>query len=110
MCTSLLWWQEINLNYLVPEMQSFHLDMGSLSGAGESDPATHFRDLYGGTGQASKYILYVYTCHTTCCGYSHSRRSSTYFEKKKEILNLICMNQSFVFSKSLHDTVDSSAD
>lgn len=41
------------MDYLVPEMQSYHLDMGSLSGAGEMDPAMHFRDLYGGRGQAS---------------------------------------------------------
>lgn len=49
--------QEINMDYLVPEMQSYHLDMGSLSGAGEMDPATHFRDLYGGRGQASALIF-----------------------------------------------------
>ena len=41
------------MDYLVPEMQSYHLDMGSLSGAGETDPAGHFRELYGGRGQAS---------------------------------------------------------
>lgn len=48
--------QEINMDYLVPEMQSYHLDMGSLSGAGEMDPAMHFRDLYGGRGQASPML------------------------------------------------------
>lgn len=41
------------MDFLVPEMQSYHLDMGSLSGAGEVDPAGHFRELYGGRGQAS---------------------------------------------------------
>lgn len=44
------------MDYLVPEMQSYHLDMGSLSGAGEMDPAMHFRDLYGGRGQASRFV------------------------------------------------------
>eukprot|EP00904_Undaria_pinnatifida_P003071 jgi/Undpi1/12765/HiC_scaffold_6.g02433.m1 len=43
--------KEVNMDYLVPEMQSYHLDMGSLSGAGETDPAGHFRELYGGRGQ-----------------------------------------------------------
>lgn len=43
--------QEINLDYLVPEVQSYHFDMGSLSGKGEVDPADHFRQLYGGTAE-----------------------------------------------------------
>lgn len=42
------------MDFLVPEMQSYHLDMGSLSGAGEVDPAGHFRELYGGRGQVSQ--------------------------------------------------------
>lgn len=41
------------MDYLVPEQQSYHLDMGSVSGAGEVDAAGHFRELYGGRGQAS---------------------------------------------------------
>lgn len=55
------------MDYLVPEMQSFHMDMGSLSGAGESDPATHFRDLYGGMGQASVQVQWLppYTVRTS---------------------------------------------
>lgn len=43
--------QEINLDYLVPEIQSYHFDMGSLSGKGEVDPANHFRQLYGGAAE-----------------------------------------------------------
>lgn len=44
--------QEINMDYLVPETQSYHLDMGTLSGAGEMDAMGHFRELYLGRGQA----------------------------------------------------------
>ncbi|CAM9584598.1 unnamed protein product [Ectocarpus sp. 12 AP-2014] len=49
--------KEINMDFLVPEMQSYHLDMGSLSGAGEVEAAAHFRELYGGRGQASALSL-----------------------------------------------------
>lgn len=45
--------QEINMDYLVPETQSYHLDMGTLSGAGEMDAMGHFRELYLSRGQAS---------------------------------------------------------
>lgn len=45
--------QEINLDYLVPEIQSYHFDMGSLSGKGEVDPADHFRQLYGGAAEVT---------------------------------------------------------
>lgn len=46
------------MDFLVPEMQSYHLDMGSLSGAGEVDAAAHFRELYGERGQVT-YIPVV---------------------------------------------------
>lgn len=57
------------MDYLVPEMQSYHLDMGSLSGAGEMDPAMHFRELYGGRGQASRFVALV---ALSLCAYSFS--------------------------------------
>lgn len=41
------------MDFLVPEMQSYHLDMGSLSGAGEVDAAAHYGELYGGRSQVS---------------------------------------------------------
>ncbi|CAM9213982.1 unnamed protein product [Laminaria digitata] len=58
--------KEINMDYLVPEMQSYHLDMGSLSGAGEMDPATHFRDLYGGRGQGRAMASIAQRLVTLC--------------------------------------------
>ena len=45
------------MDFLVPEMQSYHLDMGSLSGAGEVKPAEHFQELYGRAGQVSHSSL-----------------------------------------------------
>ncbi|CAM9154148.1 unnamed protein product [Ascophyllum nodosum] len=42
---------EINMDYLVPEIQSYHFDMGSFSGKGEVDPETHYRELYGGVSE-----------------------------------------------------------
>lgn len=53
------------MDYLVPEMQSYHFDMGSLSGAGEVDAASHFRELYGGRGQAS-FLCWTRGC---VCGF-----------------------------------------
>lgn len=44
------------MDYLVPEMQSYHFDMGSLSGAGEADAETHFREIYTGRGQARSIL------------------------------------------------------
>lgn len=41
------------MDYLVPEMQSYHLDMGSVSGAGEISAGSHFLELYGGRGEVS---------------------------------------------------------
>ncbi len=51
------------MDYLVPEQQSYHLDMGSVSGAGEVDAAGHFRELYGGRGQASLRPSLLSVCH-----------------------------------------------
>lgn len=46
------------MDYLVPEMQSYHLDMGSLSGAGEINASSHFLELYGGRGEVSCILRY----------------------------------------------------
>lgn len=64
------------MDYLVPEMQSYHLDMGSLSGAGEMDPAMHFRDLYGGRGQAGSLcsILFMHFRDISLLPYALQRR------------------------------------
>ncbi|CAM9411508.1 unnamed protein product [Pylaiella littoralis] len=58
--------KEINMDYLVPEMQSYHFDMGSLSGAGEVDPAGHFRELYGGRGQGRAMASIAQRLVTLC--------------------------------------------
>eukprot|EP00903_Cladosiphon_okamuranus_P017508 g16126.t1 len=58
--------KEINMDFLVPEMQSYHLDMGSLSGAGEVDPAGHFRELYGGRGQGRAMASIAQRLVTLC--------------------------------------------
>lgn len=59
------------MDYLVPEMQSYHLDMGSLSGAGEMDAATHFNELYGGRGQVGCLALPLLLLYTSFTSLTH---------------------------------------
>ncbi|CAM9427731.1 unnamed protein product [Hapterophycus canaliculatus] len=58
--------KEINMDFLVPEMQSFHLDMGSLSGAGEVDAAGHFGELYGGRSRGRTMASIAQRLVTLC--------------------------------------------
>ena len=50
------------MDYLVPEIQSYHFDMGSFSGKGEVDPETHYRELYGGVSEVNNLVVLL-LCH-----------------------------------------------